>query len=336
MKIVSCNATPQSLRGAAGGGDEAISKPRLLRQHLVHCLAMTAVLSLFLGTNSLLAATDKIKIAATTTTLASIAGEITGGRAEVHAIASPYQNIHFYQPTPKDVVKVKRADVLVHGGLDLEMWREPLVVAAGNPKFIGEAPAAIDASKGVKLLEIPASLSRAEGDIHRFGNPHYWMDPENAKQMVKNIAEGLASIFPESAEEFRKNADSLTGRIDEKTREWERRLKPWRGTSVVTYHKNWVYFTERFGFEIAGELEPKPGIPPTPKHLTVLETLMKTKGVKLVIKESYQEGRTPKKIAEDTGAKVLTLAQAVGETKEGRDYISMMENNVLLIEEALR
>ena len=128
---------------------------------------------------------------------------------------------------------------------------------------------------------------------------------------------------------------TLIGRIDEKMREWETRLRPWHGTRVVTYHKNWSYFTTRFGFEIVGELEPKPGIPPTAKHLARLEALMKEKGVKLVIKESYQEGRTPKKVADETGAKVLTLAQMVGETKGGRDYISMMEENIRLIEEAL-
>jgi len=282
-----------------------------------------------------LAKDAKIKIAATTTTLASLAREIVGERAEIHDIASPTQNIHFYQPTPKDVMKVKKADILIHGGLDLEMWREPLIVAAGNPKFIGEARAALDASEGIELLEVPASLSRAEGDIHRFGNPHYWMDPENMKRAVRNIEQGLSRLFPDSQEEFRKNAGSLTGRIDEKMREWETRLKPWRGTSIVTYHKNWSYFAKRFGFEVAGQLEPKPGIPPTPKHLAELEALMKEKGAKLIIKEAYQESRTPKKIAEETGAKVLTLAQAVGETKEGRDYISMMEENIRLIEEAL-
>lgn len=281
-------------------------------------------------------AADKIKIAATTTTLASVAGEITGGRSEIHAIASPHQNIHFYQPTPKDVVKVKKADVLIYGGFDLEMWREPLVIAAGNPRFLGAAEASIDVSKGIEALEIPTSLSRAQGDLHPFGNPHHWMDPENTKQSVRNIGNELARLFPDSAEEFRKNADLLIGRIDEKIREWEKRLKPFKGTRIVTYHKNWSYFAKHFGFEILGELEPKPGIPPTPKHLAQLETLMKEKDVKLIIRESYQEGRTPKKVADETGAKVIKLAQSVGETKEGRDYISMMEENVRLIEEALK
>jgi zinc/manganese transport system substrate-binding protein len=297
---------------------------------------MTIVVAGCLILSGDLFAADKIRIAATTTTLASIAEEITGGEADIHAIASPTQNIHYYQPTPKDVVKVKRADVLIHGGLDLEMWREPLIIAAGNPKFLGNAPASIDVSQGIELLEVPQSLSRAEGDIHRFGNPHYWTDPENAKRIARNIAEGLGRLYPDRAAEFQKNAEDFNRRLDEKMKEWQERLRPWQGTPVVTYHKNWSYFAKHFGLEVVDQLEPKPGIPPTPRHLAALEALMKEKGVKLVIKEPYQESRTPKKVANETGAKVLTLAQSVGETKEGKDYISMMENNVRLIEEALQ
>lgn len=331
------------------------ARPKVAGRHKVCPYVLSAITIAFLIPLHTLFAfpnQNKIKIVATTTTLASLAWEIAGGRGEIHAIASPRQNIHFYQPTPKDVVKVKRADVLIHSGFDLELWRDPLLVAAGNSKFLpltlpsptegerakGEGAvgsSSIDASHGIDPLEVPSTLSRSEGDIHRFGNPHYWMDPENAKQPVRNIAEGLSRLFPDSREEFQKNADDLVQRIDAKIRDWEKRLGPFRGTRIVTYHRNWSYFAKRFGFEVAGELEPKPGIPPTPKHLAALESLMKEKGVRLVIKESYQEGRTPKKVADEAGAKVLTLSQSVGETKEGRDYISMMEENVRKIEEAL-
>ncbi len=295
---------------------------------------ITIALLLFLSPPAF-SAPDKIKIAVTTATFASMAQEIVGERAQIHAIAAPHQNIHYYQPTPKDVVKVKKADVLIYGGLDLEMWLDPLLVAAGNQKFLGEATASINLSKGIEPLELPTSLSRAQGDIHRYGNPHHWMDPENAKQAARNIADGLSRLYPDFTEEFHQNAEALVGRIDEKMRDWENRLGPFKGTGIVTYHKNWSYFAKHFGLEIVGELEPKPGIPPTPKHLAELEKLMKEKGAKLVIKESYQESRTPKKVAEETGAKVLTLAQFVGETKEGGDYLSMMEENVKQIEEAL-
>jgi len=217
--------------------------------------------------------------------------------------------------------------------LDLEAWRDPLLVAAGNARFLGGGKDSIDASKGVPLLEIPTSLSRAEGDIHLYGNPHYWTDPENAKIMANNLAEGLARIFPEKADSFRKNAGEFNRKIDEKMTDWLRRLDRQKGSAVVTYHRNWPYFARRFGLVVVGELEPKPGIPPTAKHLAELVRIMKEKGVKIIIKESYQESRTPKKVAEETGGVVLTLAQQVEENKGATDYFSMMENNIQLLEE---
>jgi len=275
-----------------------------------------------------LLAAEKIRIAATTTVLGSITGEIMGNQAEIHTVAAPKRDIHFYHPTPKDVLKVKKADVLVHGGLDLEAWRDPLLIAAGNKAFLGEGKASIDVSRGISLLEVPVSISRAEGDIHLYGNPHYWLDPENAKIMAKNISDGLGRIVPERAAEFRSRAEAFNRKIDERTKDWKKRMEPYRGTAVVTYHKSWPYFAERFGLVVVGQLEPKPGIPPTAKHLAELVRLMKERGVKLIIKESFHEKRTPEKISKETGAAVVTLLQSVGETEDARDYISMMEHNI--------
>jgi len=290
-------------------------------------------LSLHLATD--LWAVQKIKIVTTTSTLANITKEIAYDKVDVYSIASPKQNIHFYAPTPRNVLKVKKAEVLVHQGLDLEAWRGPLLNAAGNPRFLGEGNFSIDVSKGISLLEVPTSLSRAEGDIHLYGNPHYVVDPENAKIMATNISEGLAKAFPQDADYFRKNAEAFNRKLDEKIKDWLGRMASYKGTPIVTYHRSWSYFVERFGFVIVGEVEPKPGIPPTAKHIAELAKVMKEKSVKVIIKESFQENSTPKKIAHETGAQVVTLAQAVGETKEARDYISMMEQNIQLLEQAL-
>ncbi len=294
-----------------------------------------SVLFLLLQPVLLFSGEEKVRIVATTATLASLVREVTGDRADIYGAAPPGRDLHFYAPTPRDVLKVKKADVLVHMGLDLEAWRDPLLVAAGNPDFLGRRAGAIDVSKGVPLLEIPSSLSRSQGDIHAYGNPHYWLDPENAKIMVRNIAEGLARLFPEEGDVFQKNASAFSRRADEKIRDWQKRLAPYRGSPVVTFHKSWSYFAERFGLEILGELEPKPGIPPTPKHLAELSRMMREKGVKIILKESFQESRTPKKVARETGAKVLTLVQDAGEIKEAPDYLSAVEHNVKLVEEAL-
>ncbi|MBI4549842.1 MAG: zinc ABC transporter substrate-binding protein [Candidatus Omnitrophica bacterium] len=293
--------------------------------------------AVFLGAGAAPAhAAGKLKIVATTSTFASLAESVAGERAEIYFIASPKQNIHYIEPTPKDVLKVKRADVFIHAGLDLELaWREPLLHAAANPLFLGGGKQAIDVSKGVVFKDVPASISRAAGDIHLYGNPHYWMDPENAKVIVRNIAEGLAAVRPEEADHYRENARRLTAEIDAKLAEWMTRLAPFKGEPVVTYHRNWIYFTERFGFAVVGELEPKPGIPPLPKHLAGLEKTMREKSVKVIFRESYEESRSTRKLAEETGAKVLWLVQSVGEYKEIGDYISMMEYNVRTLENAL-
>lgn len=280
-------------------------------------------------------AADKIKIVATTSTLGSITQEIAKDRADVYSIASPKRDIHFYHPTPKDVLKVKKADVLVHSGLDLEVWRPPLLDAVGRPELMATGNKAIDVSKGIALVEIPTGLSRAQGDIHAFGNPHYWLDPENAKIIANNIAGGLATIFPEDADFFKSNQKELNRKLEDQIKDWTKRMAPYRDTPVVTYHRSWPYFLKRFGLVTLGELEPKPGIPPTAKHLAQLTRLMKERQVKLILKESFQENRTPEKVAKATGAKVVTLAQAVRENSEASDYSSMMEYNVGTLEKAL-
>ena len=290
--------------------------------------------SLTLIFSQVLYAADKLNVVATTTALADIANEVAQDKIHAYAIASPKQNIHHYAPTPKDVLKVKKADVLIHEGLDLEAWRQPLLDAAGNTRFLGEGQSSIDVSRGIPLLEIPTSLSRAGGDIHAFGNPHYISDPENAKMIATNIAEGLARIAPENADFFMRNAKAFNQRLDGKIKNWKERLARFKGAPVVVYHRSWSYFAEEFSLVIVGEVEPKPGIPPTAKHLAEIIQLIRDEKVKVIIKEPFEETRTPQKISDETGAQVVTLSQSVGEPKEAKDYISLMEQNITSLETA--
>lgn len=283
---------------------------------------------LFFAALSPCSAADNIRIVTTTSTLADLTRQITGDQTAIYYIASPRQNIHFISPSPKDVLKVKKADVFIHGGLDLEAWREPLLNAAGNLSFLGDSKASIDASKGILLLEIPSSLSRSEGDIHAFGNPHYWTDPHNALIMVDNIVAGLSGLYPQDAPEFQKNAAAYKQKLSKKISEWEKRMEPFKGETLVTYHKSWPYFANRFHLKIIDQLEPKPGIPPTSKHLAEVERKMNEDHTKIIVKEIYNESRTPKKVARDTGAAVVTLETSAGEQKDAPDYISMMEHNI--------
>lgn len=276
-------------------------------------------------------AADKIRIAATTSTFAAIAGEIAGDQADLYYVASPNQNIHFISPTPKDILKIKRAEIFIHGGLDLEAWRAPLLDAVGRTDFLGpDAPKAIDVSKGIELKEIPGSLSRAQGDIHAYGNPHYWLDPVNAKIIAKNITEGLSRNFPDRAALFQSRLEAFDKKIDEKMKDWQARLAPYQGENVVVYHNSWVYFTARFHLTEAAFLEPKPGIPPSPKHLQEVIQTMKERKVKAVIKEIFQESRTPKNAAQAAGAEVVTLLSEAGQAHG--DYAAMIEENIKKLE----
>lgn len=278
---------------------------------------------------------EKIRAVATTTTLASIAQAIGGEDVEVYAVASPKQDIHFYAPTPKDVLKVKKARLFIHGGLDLESWRGPLLDAAGNPLFLGAEKGMVDASKGIVFLEMSGSLSRASGDIHVFGNPHYWLDPLNGKVIASNITDGLSRVKPESAGLFQENLEVFLKRIDRKNAEWAASLAPYRGTAILAYHRSLPYFASRFGLEIAGELEPKPGIPPTARHLNELARVIKNKSVRAIVKEFYYENHMPDQLARAAGIPVVGFVQAVGEKKEAADYFSLFDYNVRVLEQVL-
>lgn len=294
-------------------------------------------MTLFLCCTAHAWADQKIRIVATTTVFGDIASQIAGDQAEIYSIASPNRDIHFVSPTPRDVLKVKKADVLVNAGLDLEAWRGPLLDAAGRTDLMWpNGTRQIDVSKGIDLLEIPTSLSRAQGDIHAYGNPHYWPDPENGKIIARNIADGLSKLYPENAETFEKNYTAFTAKIDEQLNVWQKLMAPYKGQGVVSYHKSLIYFTKRFGLLDNGELEPKPGIPPTAKHLAELEQVMQRDHVKVILQETYYERKTGEKVANETGAVLVTFAQAVGEVKEAKDYISMIDYDVRAVAEGFK
>lgn len=281
-------------------------------------------------------ASEKIRVVTTTTTLESLVREIAGDKVSIHHIASPIRDIHHIQPNPKDLMLLKKAKVFVHQGLDLEAWRDAMLVAAGNPLFLKKDEGSIDASEGVSLLEVPTTFSRTEGDIHAFGNPHYAIDPDNAKIMAKNIAEGFSKLYPDDSNYFKQNLEQFNRKMDQKMKEWESEMVPFKGVPVVTYHKSWIYFTGRFGLDIVGEVEPKPGIPPTGKHIAELERIMKAQNVKIIIIEPFQETATPRKVSKDTGAHVLTLIQDVKANKEANDYFSLIDYDIHQIVQALK
>lgn len=298
-------------------------------------MSVTLTLACLITSGKPALAADSIRIVTTTSVLADLAGQIAGDEADIFYVASPKRDIHNVTPTPKDVLKVRKADLVIHHGLQAEPWFLPLLNAAGRSDFIADEDALIDASRGVTALEVPKDVTRLEGDIHPMGNPHYWLDPQNALHMVDTISEVLIRRFPSKADLFKSRGTAYKNRLMKEIEKWHVRLSPFQGTKLVTYHRSWSYFANAFSFEITGEIEPKPGIPVTSKHLSALKTLIRTQSISLVITEPHQSDRPAQRLVRETEAKTIELLQFNGVRDGVDDYISLMEYNVTQIENAL-
>ncbi len=277
-----------------------------------------------------------LKVTATLSTFADLVKSVGGEHVEVSSIASPKFNPHFIEPKPSDVLKVKRAELFVHAGLDLELWRGPLLDAAGNREVMPGGPRELALSQGIALLEVPDHpVSRAEGDIHIYGNPHYWVDPENARKMAKAICDKLSAVDPSHEADYRRNFSEWSGRLDGKISEWRLKLAPYQGEEVVGYHNSWPYFLRFSGMKMEEFLEPKPGIPPTPKQVQFIEQYIREKKIRLFIQETYFPQGESEALARQTGIQVLLLCQNVREVPEAADYAAMMDYNVNQLARAL-
>lgn len=293
----------------------------------------TVVLSLILFTHEV---TAQINIVTTIPDLASIARHVGGDRVDVFSIAKGYQNVHFVDPKPSYIIKLSRADVFITVGLDLETgWAPQLVQSSRNSKIQKGNTGYVDASEGISLLQVPTTTSREEGDIHIYGNPHYWLDPIRGKQIAENIYNHLAEISPENRDYFSKNLRQFKDRIDRKLQEWQDQMTPYQGTPIIAYHNEWVYFEERFGLEIIDFLEPQPGIPPTPSQLASVIKKIKARSVPVIINSPYFGSKSPEVVARNTGAEVVVLATMTGGLEPVRDYFDLFDYNIQTLTEAL-
>jgi zinc/manganese transport system substrate-binding protein len=223
-------------------------------------------------------------------------------------------------------------------GLDLEIgYLPPLLDQSRNAKIRPGNPGYLDASIGCEILERPRTVvTRAMGDVHPFGNPHYWLSPGNGRVIARAIAARLSQLDPGGADEFRNNLARFEASLTEGEKRWDAMLSPFAGTELVTYHNSWPNFLKRFRLVAAGYVEPKPGIPPSPAHIVYLINLMRQKKVRVILMEPYFDERTPNSIAQKTGAKVLTFIPSVGGVPAARDYISLFDYDVKLLAEALK
>jgi len=279
----------------------------------------------------------RIHVVATTPDLAALAREIGGDAVEVKALAKPTEDPHFVDAKPSHIVTLNRADVLIEGGAELEIgWLPALLESARNDKIAPGAPGRISASQGVRMLEIPTSFDRAHGDVHALGNPHFLLDPVNAKLVVAQIANHLSQVDPASAELFKANLRAFNTTLDAKFAEWQRRLAPYRGANIVTYHKDFVYFAERFGLEVVENLEPKPGIAPSPAHLAKVISLMRADNAHIILVQPFQNRKTAETVARQTDAVVLDVSQQPGAVKDTDTYFQLMDYIVNTMATALQ
>src|SRR5256885_1149352 len=289
--------------------------------------------SAFLGVAGLFAAGSiagaQVRVVATTPDLASVAREIAGDRANVVALAKATEDPHFVDAKPSFVVTLNRADALVEGGAELELgWLPPLLENSRNSRIAAGAPGHIVASEGIRLLEIPTSFDRSKGDIHSLGNPHFMVDPVSAKIVARNIANHLGQIDPKNAATYNANLARFNARVDTKLAEWQKRLAPYRGAKIVTYHRDFIYLAQRFGFSIVDELEPKPGIAPSPSHLAQVIGEMRRENAKVILVQPFQNRKTAETVARQTGASVLDTPQQPGAVSNTTTYFDMVDNIV--------
>ena len=280
----------------------------------------------------------QLNVVTTTSDLASIAQEVGGDKVKVTALAKGYQDPHFVEAKPSFVLLLNKAQLLVVIGRDLEIaWLPPLIQQSRNAKVQPGGEGYLDASLHASILEIPAGqVTRAMGDVHPSGNPHYWLDPENGKKIAKDIADKFSERRTNDRAVFEKNLATFTAKVDAGVKRWLADLAPYKETKVVTYHRSFPNFAERFGLNIIGYVEPKPGIPPSPQHTLDLIAEMKRQNVKLILIEPYFDSKTPNAIARGTGAEVIVMPPSVGGVKETTDYVALFDYDVRLLVDAIK
>lgn len=272
-----------------------------------------------------------VNVVTTTSDLADFVRAVGGDRVKVDHIARGDQNPHFIEVKPSYMMKLKSARVFFMVGMDLERWAQQIVDGSRNA-----ALDVVDLSAGIAKLEIPARVDASQGDVHRYGNPHYWLDPRNVRTIMEGIVAALAKASPEDAGFFRANADAYLRRLDAKAAEWEAAMKPFAGRAIVTFHRSWPYFAAWSGLTVAGQVEPKPGVPPSPSHTAEVIALVRKSGIRVIVVEPFYDTSAPDQIARSTGALVLRLPTSVGGVEQATDYIAMMEYNVAALVAALR
>lgn len=309
--------------------------PMLLRyaRTLALGMAVASGATLLCGTNQSLirpaqAGSKPLSVVTTTEDLAAIAREVGGDRVRVTALCKGYQDPHFVDAKPSYMVQLRNAALFVQVGRDLEVgWAPGLLNGARNPRILLGAPGFVDASAHVQVIEAPQTVSRSQGDVHPFGNPHYWLDPANGAPIARAIRDGLIRVSPGDAALFERRCADFEQRLGVAVARWkgEARSLGLTGRKIVTYHRSWSYFARAFDLDVVDFVEPRPGIPPSPNHVQALVTRMKRGDVALLIMEDFFDPRLPRRIASQTGVPLVILPTSVADEPAIRTYFDLFD-----------
>src|SRR2546425_4727334 len=303
-------------------------------------VVLVIVLSLLLGAvfSPTRVEAKKLNVVTSTTDMAALTQEVGGDKVNVESIAKGYQDPHFVEAKPSFLLKLRQADLLVTVGLQLEIgWLPPLVNQSGNPRIQVGAQGYLDASQFAEILDIPTGpVTRAMGDVHPLGNPHYWLDPDNGRRIAKGISAKLSEVDPGDSAYFQERFQDFDKRLTAAEQKWDAEMKPFHGRKLVTYHNSFPNFAKHFHLNVIGYVEPRPGIPPTPSHAIELIGLMKRENCKLVLVEPYFDLKTPNSIGAATGAKAVVYLPSVGGEKDVTDYFKLFDYDIALLTKAFQ
>jgi zinc/manganese transport system substrate-binding protein len=271
-----------------------------------------------------------------TTDMAALTQEVGGDKVNVEALAKGYQDPHFVEAKPSFLLKLRQADLLIVVGLQLEIgWLPPLITQSGNPRIQVGSAGYLDASQFAEILEIPQGVvTRAEGDVHPLGNPHYWLDPDNGRRIARGISTKLGEMDPGDNAYFQQRFQDFDKRLSAAEQKWDQEMQPYRNRKVVTYHRSFPNFAKHFGMDVIGYVEPRPGIPPTPSHTIELIQQMKRENCKVILVEPYFDLKTPQSIARGTGGQVVVYLPSVGGEKQVTNYFELFDYDIALVTKA--
>jgi ABC-type Zn uptake system ZnuABC Zn-binding protein ZnuA len=312
-------------------------------------------------------ASANLSVVTTTEDLAAIAGSVGGANVKVESIVRGVRDPHFIDAKPGDMAKLRGADLFVAIGLDLEIgYEQALIQGSRNTKISIGRPGHLYASQGIAVLDKPTgTVSRSQGDVHPNGNPHIWLDPYNARTIADNMADRMGQLDPANKAAYRSRADSFIHSVDvamfgaaavqsqgadrlwqlsssgnlrgvTNLGGWAAKMEPHRGSAIVTYHKSWSYFAKRFGLRVIDQLEPKPGIAPTPGHIANVVREMTSEKARIILQEPFYSDRSAKTVAQRTGSKLVIAPLSVGHTRDAKDYVSLINSVVELVGDALK